>query len=1337
MRSAVSSFSISICLVVVPPALASWYLSVQSPLSWAPGPGLIEARTGASAVLLDDGRVLLSGGAIESGVLASSELLDGNAFLPAASMQVARRDHGAVRLKDGRVLVLGGQGEGGTGLASAEIYAFETDTWTAAGELTRARVSPTALLLDDGRVLVAGGVDAGQPVTALELFDPATALFSSSAVQIVPPRVDVAAGTLPDGRVLFVGGDDGSCVSARSDLYDPKTDTLVPGPNLSAPRAGHSATTLLSGDVLVVGGRDETGDLATAERFHVASSQFLPETSGLSVARQGHRAVLLPFNGSVLIVGGTSGGEDLLSAERFLPWDAEFVPAGSLAVERVAPATTVSSLAGRFLVAGGSGFSSEVFAFPTIATEYDDYAPGETAVLFGAGFQPGAAVTLEIDHLTGGTCCGEGHDPWSVMADASGAFTTEWFVNPDDSTGALFELTADADDGEHAESRFTDSPKVGSVVVDPQSPSSVAPGSSATFLITVQRGAGPGSSGAFTANLALDPPVPAGTSVSFSPNPVSFTPSQNSRTSTLTLTTSGSTPLGLTGFTVRASTSASDFATNTGTLHVQANQTISFAPLADRNYGNPPFGLSATASSGLPVSFSVLAGPASVSGSTVTILGAGAVTIRASQAGNTQYSAAPNVDRSFTIHPALLSVTPADASRPYGQANPAFSGSIAGIQYGDPITASYASTATAASFVGTYPISATLIDPAGKLGNYTVTLTSGTLTIGPAALSVTPADASRLYGQDNPAFTGTLTGIQNGDNITATYSSAATAASFVGTYPITASLVDPDGKLGNYDVTLNEGTLTIDPAALTVTPADASRLYGQDNPAFTGTLAGIQNGDNITATYSSAATATSFVGTYPITALLVDPDGKLGNYDITLNEGTLTIDPAALTVTPADSSRLYGQDNPAFTGSLVGIQNGDNITASYSSAATAASFVGTYPITAALVDPDGKLGNYDITLNEGTLTIDPAALTVTPADASRLYGQGNPAFTGSLVGIQNGDNITASYSSAATAASFVGTYPILPTLNDPTSKLGNYVVTLNSGTLTIQQAALTVTPNDAARLYGQPNPTLSGVLAGIQNGDAITASYATSAVTASPIGSYPITATLSDPGGKLVNYQVTLNSGTLSVGQATLIVTADDKSKVLGAANPVLTGTIVGLQNSDPITATFTTVCVPASPVGSYPIVPSLSDPAGKLSNYVVTLIQGTLAVKYAPASTLSMGSASHTILQPINPNGSSIFKWKSSVPAKFRVCDAFGNSIGSPDVVTGFNLVQTVHGTVAQAVNETVDATNGSTAFHWDPTDKQWIFVINTKGLSANVTYFYNVQLNDGSSIQFSFGLK
>src|SRR5947209_4437678 len=154
----------------------------------------------------------------------------------------------------------------------------------------------------------------------------------------------------------------------------------------------------------------------------------------------------------------------------------------------------------------------------------------------------------------------------------------------------------------------------------------------------------------------------------------------------------------------------------------------------------------------------------------------------------------------------------------------------------------------------------TLIDPDHKFGNYVVTRTPAKLTVNPAPLTVTAADANRLYGDPNPSFTGTITGIKNADTITATYASAATAASAIGNYPIVPTLVDPDHKLGNYVITSNNGTLTIKPAPLSVVVDAKTRVYGDSNPTLTGTLAGVKNGDNITASYSTAATAASAIG---------------------------------------------------------------------------------------------------------------------------------------------------------------------------------------------------------------------------------------------------------------------------------------------------------------------------------------------------------------------------------------------------------------------------------------------------------------------------------------------
>jgi hypothetical protein len=78
-------------------------------------------------------------------------------------------------------------------------------------------------------------------------------------------------------------------------------------------------------------------------------------------------------------------------------------------------------------------------------------------------------------------------------------------------------------------------------------------------------------------------------------------------------------------------------------------------------------------------------------------------------------------------------------------------------------------------------------------------------------LSIEADDTARAVGQPNPAFTGTVSGVKNGDDITATQDSPATVGSGAGTYPIVPTLKDASGKISNYAVTTSNGTLTVTP----------------------------------------------------------------------------------------------------------------------------------------------------------------------------------------------------------------------------------------------------------------------------------------------------------------------------------------------------------------------------------------------------------------------------------------------------------------------------------------------------------------------------------------------
>jgi hypothetical protein len=202
----------------------------------------------------------------------------------------------------------------------------------------------------------------------------------------------------------------------------------------------------------------------------------------------------------------------------------------------------------------------------------------------------------------------------------------------------------------------------------------------------------------------------------------------------------------------------------------------------------------------------------------------------------------------------------------------------------------------------------------------------------------------------------------------------------------------------DYNVASATVSINVLKATLTTTAADKSRTYGAANPAFTINYSGFVTGDTAsvldsTPVASTTATATSPVGTYPITLT----GGTDNDYNLVLVNGTLTVTPAPLTVTANSATKVYLQPNPTFTGTISGIQNNDNITATYSSPATDTSLAGTYPIIPSLVDPDSKLGNYSVTLVNGILTITPAALTVTITDSGFVQAiNSNILFTGTF-----------------------------------------------------------------------------------------------------------------------------------------------------------------------------------------------------------------------------------------------------------------------------------------------------------------------------------------------------
>ena len=105
----------------------------------------------------------------------------------------------------------------------------------------------------------------------------------------------------------------------------------------------------------------------------------------------------------------------------------------------------------------------------------------------------------------------------------------------------------------------------------------------------------------------------------------------------------------------------------------------------------------------------------------------------------------------------------------------------------------------------------------------------------------------------------------------------------------TLTVVFTPNDLTNYAMATNFVSLVVSPQILTVSASNATRLYGESNPVFSGSLSGIKNGDNLSALYQCNAVSNTPPGIYPIVAVVVDPGNRLANYLLSSFNGTLTI----------------------------------------------------------------------------------------------------------------------------------------------------------------------------------------------------------------------------------------------------------------------------------------------------------------------------------------------------------------------------------------------------------------------------------------------------------------
>lgn len=518
----------------------------------------------------------------------------------------------------------------------------------------------------------------------------------------------------------------------------------------------------------------------------------------------------------------------------------------------------------------------------------------------------------------------------------------------------------------------------------------------------------------------------------------------------------------------------------------KSNQTITFNPIPNQTYSPTlTVPLTATASSGLTVSFTLISGPATLAGNTLTITGVGTVVVEASQPGDAVYNAAPPVTRQFEVLKATPVIVQADIVKNFG--DPDFSitpasnssGSFSFVSGNDQIFTMSGNVATITG-TGTTTLDITQQPTAYYYGktktiSFTVNKSSSTISVTGPVNYVYNATHQGPASADVTGSTGAVTYSYYGTGSTI-YGPSAVQPENAGTYEVIATVA----------ADANYSSATSAPYAFTIAKADAvisvtpySVTYDGTQHTATGSAQGINSvflaGLDLTGTTHTDA------GNYnndPWT--FTDVTGNYNNASGTVNN---VINQRNLTVTAIDQEKCEGE-TITFSGSeftATGLQNGETIgsVTLISAGASAGATSGTYSIV-----PSNASGgtfnpaNYSISYSNGTMLVNPAP-TLTGATQDSPVCEGNQA-TILLSGLQPGTTFNLDYEiDGAPQTTVTG----LTAVASGNSSFSTRVLTASDDGMELRITGITITsasPNcsssfsESVTLQVNPTPTLAG-----------------------------------------------------------------------------------------------------------------------------------------------------------------------------------------------------------------------------------------------------------------------
>ena len=461
---------------------------------------------------------------------------------------------------------------------------------------------------------------------------------------------------------------------------------------------------------------------------------------------------------------------------------------------------------------------------------------------------------------------------------------------------------------------------------------------------------------------------------------------------------------------------------------------------------------------------------------------------------------------------------------------------------------------------------------------------SDEFTINPKTASITWSNTSFTYDGQNHVPTATVSNKVGQDSVSVTVSGAATAA---GSYTATATGLDN----ANYVLPAVAPTrsFTIAKRTAELNWSNTSFTYDGQSHQPTATVTNAVDGDTVTVTVSGGKTN---AGSYTATAAELSNS----NYALpTAKTQSFTIVKRTAELNWTNTSFTYDGKSHVPTATVTNAVEGDTVTVTVTGGQTNA---GNYTATAT------KVSNSNYALPDTTgcdFTIAPkniSDMTVNLSAAALTYN--GKAQTKAVASVRDGSTTLSSgrdYTVSGATQTNAGHYELTVT------GTGNYT---GSKTVAweIAPKTVTITANNASKVYGEADPTLTATVSGVVSGDTIVATA--SRADGNNVGSYTISAAVDTNSSQYIagNYNINLVNATFTINPKAVTVTANDAEKTYGEKDPQLTATVTGLLGEDSITYDVTRK--EGDNAGTYTITASGAATQG---NYTITYVTGKFTI--------------------------------------------------------------------------------------------------------------------------------